>query len=316
MRHARLSTIFLLSAALLLSGCATNGKPASQRHDPEPTESSPTRITPPPPAPAAYGISHVKTIGFLRAFGSKDCADDRSCATDPCTEGCTEGCSSVPQCGLFGCLHGKNLTKLFGHCKSDDASYFGSKICCLKSLPAWWFNDRSAFTGYCKNDVCICDAFGERPVYRSQYNNGCANTRLEYGGHQNDRYPCLAKPLEDPFLDQIQEQEIKPEQPQAPPSPVVPPVPPAPPTVPARQALSPLPYTGVASGKPADSYFPKKFGRQRTIVEPPRWQERHTTRSAETYHSVTQETTSPIESTPALPASLQMMIQPRQYFGR
>ena len=208
MRHTRQSTIFLLSATLFLSGCATSGKSTSppHDHDPEPALRSARRPSPPPPAPAAYGISHVKTIGFLRAFSSKDDAADRSCGMAPCAEGCC-------------------------------------------------------------------------PAPRS---------------HANDRHPCLAERLEDPFLDQLPEQESKPEQPQAPQSH------PAPPAARKHQALSPLPHTGVSTGRPSDSYFPTKSGRQRSIVEPPRWQERHTTRSAATYHSVTQET----KSTPVFPASV------------
>jgi hypothetical protein len=294
MRHARQSTIFLLSATLLLSGCATNGKSGSQGYrpsaesEPEPRKSSPKTPIPPPPAPAAYGVSHVKSVGFLRVFGSKYKAADRSCGTAPYKE----GCNPAPKRGLLDRLRGKSKFKLFGCCKTDATSCDDSEQCCT-------------------TDVCVDEACGDKPGCQQECNNDCANFGLQCGeGCDNDRHPCLAERLEDPFLDEVQAQESASEQPQVPASAEMIPA------VPTPQALFPSPYTGVSSGKPTDSYFPTEFGRQRSIVEPPRWQGRQAARSTAKYHSVTLETSASTESTPAPRVPLQFMIQPRQYFGR
>lgn len=251
---------------------------------------------PPPPAPPAYGVSHIKSIGFLRAFGGGHCDDncgDAACAdtcTDNCAEKCDDKCSD--SCGLFrfggkrrwgiccdksedcgsectsDCAEGCDSHKkrgLFGCFQGRGCSLFGHSKCgsdCGESCGTAnsCCNDECADRTCCAPDGCCNNACGDQ---------GCLS---------ESRQPCLSGTMQDPFVGQPAQPEPQSEAIPAPTPPSVPDAPepveaePVDPTPP--QAGFGWPFTKISSSRKTDTYFPSVQGVERHIVEPPMWKGR------------------------------------------
>lgn len=286
MRHLIWLSVFVLGTTLLVGCGATRN---SRHHSDRPTHSeSPapadqaTSQGPPPPAPPAYGVSFVRQVGFLQAFGGRRspfkgrgcdaecgnrCGEQAECCGERGNDGCCDtacgekdGCSSGKIRGLFG-RFGEGLC-LFG--KKRDAAAGCSNACA---------------EGECCDDGCTSNGCCD-PV------SGDAGCGCVYSG--NERHPCLAECLDDPFVENeidapvIEElvEEAPVEETEATP------VPDALAPVPSGQAWLPRPFTRISSEHTSQSYFPDPAGRRTQIVEPPGWRGRRVERRSASYQQI------------------------------
>lgn len=301
MRHVNQFNVFVL-AIFLLTGCATTGDrrtqnyraaesspPAPQQEydapDPEPLPQGP-----PPPAPPAYGVSHVKSVGFLKVFGGRrqSCSPE-TCSTGPSSD-CTESCCSQEDCaescarkpGLLSCLRDKCRLNLFKGCRKStcveeqeccaDDDCCGTSECCQ--------TDECCATDDCcsENQCCI-----EPECCAPTDCNECAVDWYTESQCTDDRHPCLAERLEDPFLEESvpeveEEQELKS------------PVPAAPEPNLQPHAWLPSPYSEIsASSATGGAYFPDSTNNAESIVEPPQWPGRRNVQQVITHRSIAME---------------------------
>jgi hypothetical protein len=286
MRHLIWLSVFVFGTTLLV-GCGTTRN--SRHHSDRPTHSEPPALAdeapsqgPPPPAPPAYGVSFVRQVGFLQAFGGRRspfrgrgcdaecgnrCGERAECCGERGNDGCCDtacgekdGCSSVKMRGLFG---------RFG----DGLGLFGKKRraaagCSNETAEAECCDDA------CTSNVC-CD-----PV--------CGDAGCGCGYSGNERHPCLAECLDDPFVeDEIETpvagdlvEEALPEETETTPVPEA-----LAPVTPAQVWLS-TPFTGISLEHTRQSSFPDPAGRRRQIVEPPRWRGRRVERRSASHQQI------------------------------
>ena len=286
MRHLIWLSVFVLGTTLLVGCGATRN---SRHHSDRPTHSEPpaaadkaTSQGPPPPAPPAYGVSFVRQVGFLQAFGGRRspfkghgciaglgdrCGERAECCGERCADGCCE-----TACGeKVGCSSGK-MRSLFGR--------FGDGLCLfVKKRRAAAGCSAECIEGECCDDGCSRNACCD-PV--------CGDAGCGCGYTDNDRHPCLAECLDDPFVeDEIDApetgesvEEALPEETEtkAVPEPLAP--------VPPAQAWLLTPFTGISSEHTSQSYFPDPAGRHRQIFEPPRWRGRRVERRSASHQQI------------------------------
>jgi len=301
MRHVNQFNVFVL-AIFLLSGCGTTSATRTRNYqaaDSSPTvpqkeydapEPEPLPQGPPPPAPPAYGVSHVKSVGFLRVFGRRQdqsCSTDERCATDHC--GSTEACCSQEDCaescckksGLFSCLRKGCCFNLFKGCEKEDC---GEQPEC------------------CTDDECCT----EPECCASTSCSDCAEDCCTEAGCTDDRHPCLAERLEDPFLDDsaidTEEEEIE----------LYSPVPAAPEPNLQPHAWLPSPYSEISSSKATGgAYFPTSANGTRSIVEPMQWPGRQNIQRVITHQPIAHETTTAAPTIQRPPVFHDIVIRPR-----
>jgi hypothetical protein len=289
MRHANQLNVFVL-AIFLLTGCGTtsatrsrnyqaaeSSPPAAQREYDTP-EPEPLPKGPPPPAPPAYGVSHVKSVGFLRVFGARQkqtCSTDDHCATDNCE---TDACCSQNDCaesdarkpGLLSCLRNGCCFDFLKGCK--ETACVKEQECCAPST-----------CDECGDDCCA--------------ENGCSD----------DRHPCLAERLEDPFLDDAVPELDNESEHQSP-------VPAAPEPNLQPHAWLPSPYSEISTSRTlGGAYFPTASNSSESIVEPEQWQGHRNVQRVITHQPIALETTTDGTAFPVIrqPVIHEIVIRPR-----
>lgn len=310
MRPAHRFAVYLV-AVTLFSGCGTTSSSRNESYSPSSDSLSGSTSTrsarsdsgsgssfpaPPPGAPPAYGVSHIRPIGFLTVFDkhhSKGCAtaecttecseacaegcDEKHCGScglfsfgsrfrpgrccdkSDCGSECAEGCNERKHRGLFRCFKLNGCSGLFGHGKCGDEC---AEDCCAQDSCC---DNACAEKSCCAPDSCCSDD--------ACCDNGCGDGCCQ-DGCSNTRQPCLADSMGDPFAN---ESATPAPQPEAVPAPAPPAVPDAPQPIeatPPPQASFGWPFTNISSSSTQDTYFPANDGTQRNVIEPPQWRGR------------------------------------------
>ncbi|MFO0977713.1 MAG: hypothetical protein U0996_15025 [Planctomycetaceae bacterium] len=275
MRLERISLLCILSLSLL-TGCSANRAARATRHDDRPSippshdheysprtyeeEPSPAGETPsePVPAPPAFGVSNVKSVGWLRDLTRRK--DSRSCTTD-CAEqefpvgACTPLDSCTPEAACeSACETPRRKTSLF-----PKVNCF-SKIFKRKSTQACAEPDCTAPS--CSSPEVACDDelfCAEEPTCTAPVNCGDIFGETKKPLKKLHRNPdrCLADPLQESDEHLIQHESAD-ETPAPEPAPV---------PVPAPVESQPTPVPGV----PVIPAIPPSA---RRVVEPPQWPRR------------------------------------------